>query len=214
VAFEIARLLARDRPVTTVLLVHPSPIESRLLAIDRLVRAVGRLKGHDHSAHTRTMIRVVTALQFLRQARASEVRDWAWRKIVRTVRRPAPRPAAVAPAARTTRHDPAMWQAVVHAVVAYVPRAYEGAVSLFVPPSAGTPTDRGWSRFARQLAIVPVPGDHRSCVTTHADALGDALETQLRGSASDVPCGERIEMLARKARRRRSIRQRTPEQVG
>jgi thioesterase domain-containing protein len=149
------------------------------------------------------MIRIVTALQFLRQARASEVRDWAWRKIVRTLRRPALRSTAVHPAARTSRHDPAMWQAVVHAVVAYVPRAYEGAVSLFVPPSAGTPADRGWSRFARRLAIVTVPGDHRSCVTTHADTLGDALETQLRESASEVVCGERIAMLARKAQRRR-----------
>ncbi len=34
VAFEVARLLSRDREVTNVLMVHPSPVEPRLLTVD------------------------------------------------------------------------------------------------------------------------------------------------------------------------------------
>jgi thioesterase domain-containing protein len=183
VAFEVARLLSRDREITNVLMVHPSPIESRLLAIDRMVGAIGRLRRSDNSAHTRAMVRIVTALQFLRQAQASDVRAWAWRKVQRMLRA---RTDTEGPSIRlrttgTLRHDPLVWETVVHAVIAYVPRAYNGEISLFVPPGHAE-SDRGWGRFASQAAIVPVPGDHRTCVTTYAETLGGALEAQLASS--------------------------------
>jgi thioesterase domain-containing protein/acyl carrier protein len=187
VAFEAARLLSRDREVTNVLMVHPSPVEPRLLTVDRLLRVVTRMRGQDHAAHARTMVRVVMALAFLRRARAADVLGW----VVKRVRRAfAPRPpktdapAAIAPAARgqIRRHDPALWESVVQAVIAYVPRAYAGSVSLLLPPELGAHAAKGWSRFARHVDVVTVPGDHRTCVTTHVETLGAAIESELAGS--------------------------------
>ena len=73
--------------------------------------------------------------------------------------------------------------AVVKAVIAYVPRTYDGSVCLLVPAGSAAQAGRRWSRFAHDVSIVPVPGDHRTCVTTHAETLGSALDAQLSAAA-------------------------------
>jgi thioesterase domain-containing protein/acyl carrier protein len=62
----------------------------------------------------------------------------------------------------------------------YRVRRYDGRIVFFQPQTRhwGLPDDPVcvWRKFADQLEIVSVPGDHSTMCTTHADALSSALD--------------------------------------
>ena len=80
VAYEMARRLAGTRQVTTVVMVHPSPVEPRLAPLDRIIRMSCRLRGRGESARVAATVRVVQALQFAKEAAAADLLAWVRRK--------------------------------------------------------------------------------------------------------------------------------------
>ncbi len=143
------------------------------------------MRGQDHEAHARTMARVVMALAFLRRAPASQLAGWGLGRVRRLFGRLTRKTdVAAAPGGprQIRRHDPVLWESVVQAVIVYVPRAYGGSVSLLLPPELSPQTAKGWGRFVRHVEVVKIPGDHRTCVTSHVETLGSALDTELSKS--------------------------------
>ena len=62
----------------------------------------------------------------------------------------------------------------------YFPGRYGGRVTLF--SSQGGPARQtndptlGWRKLAAEVKVVPIPGNHMTCITTHAEVLGDRLQ--------------------------------------
>jgi thioesterase domain-containing protein/acyl carrier protein len=71
-----------------------------------------------------------------------------------------------------------------HAVVGYIPEPYSGRVVLLrtndLQSRAPDDPTVGWRRFASQLEVCPIPGDHYTCVTEHLESLAASLATYLR----------------------------------
>lgn len=65
------------------------------------------------------------------------------------------------------------------AIATYMPARYAGRVVLLRAADAGGEGDRGWRRVADRLTVHVVPGDHLTCLTTHAAALAERLRACL-----------------------------------
>jgi hypothetical protein len=77
------------------------------------------------------------------------------------------------------RHDDQVWDAVLRAVIAYVPRGYDGEITVLTAAESDGDTDRGWASAARRCHALRVPGTHQTCVTTHLPALAAAVVADL-----------------------------------
>ncbi len=71
---------------------------------------------------------------------------------------------------------------ITRALKAYVPRAYDGTITLIVGQEGRVATDgnhlRHW-RSVGQVNVVTIPGDHGSVVTSRIDGLGTALRAEM-----------------------------------
>jgi amino acid adenylation domain-containing protein len=73
---------------------------------------------------------------------------------------------------------------------AYVPRSYDGPITLLLTePGVDPAIDRsGWSRLAPRTRIALIPGTHHSCITefiaTTAQAVADALHAHIDDAAT------------------------------
>jgi thioesterase domain-containing protein len=65
------------------------------------------------------------------------------------------------------------------AIESYVPPPYAGRVLLLRAANGGREAGLGWRRIAGTLTVQAVPGDHATCVTTHAEALVKHLRASL-----------------------------------
>ena len=166
-------------------MVHPSPVEPRLAPVDAIVRVLCRARGADERTRVAATVRLVQGLKFVREAAVGELAAWLRRKVAGLGRH------AAAPRVMTEgdvrdrgeRHDADAWERNIRAVFAFVPRAYRRRVVLFAPEEEGAALARCWRRAAPRTTLVPVPGNHRACVTTHVETLGAALENELRLAA-------------------------------
>jgi thioesterase domain-containing protein len=195
VAYEIARRVAGTRPVTTVVMIHPSPVEPRLAPVDGVVRLWCRLRRRDEAARVAATVRVVQGLKFVRESTAADLVAWLGRKASARWR--------VEPAAHDTdavardvsgrdeRHDADAWERNIRAVFAFVPRRYQGRVMVFAADGSGSALTRSWGRASPRTSFVAVPGNHRTCVTTHIQTLGASLESELRLASGDSGFGTR-----------------------
>jgi len=69
------------------------------------------------------------------------------------------------------------------AVRAYVPTRYQGRLTLFWTADLNyTPWDptAGWRKVAREVDVVPIVGDHGTCLTTHLDDLAARIRERLQ----------------------------------
>jgi amino acid adenylation domain-containing protein len=190
IAFEIARRLAGERQVTSVLMVYPPAVEPRLAPVDAAIRAAGRLLGRDVRRRVALTLRVGDALRVLAQSRGRGAGRFLAAKLARAFSSASPsrrRPAGAAASAGAPgeRHDPRTWARYIRAVAAYVPRRYEGRVRLFMPEIRTDNETRGWHHAAPRAVVCGIAGDHRGCITTHLDSLARALDRELAGVAHD-----------------------------
>ncbi|MGE3275230.1 MAG: amino acid adenylation domain-containing protein [Vicinamibacterales bacterium] len=186
VAFEVARHLRRERDVVRVLMVHPPAVEPRLAPVDAAIRALCRLTGRDEAARVDLTLRIGDAARVLAQSTARGVARFAVDK-ARRFTRGRTEADGVAALERGVRHDPQVWARYVRAIGAYVPRRLRLPVSLLVSDEASATASQGWLRAAPGARLVPIPGDHRGCVTTHLESLAQAMEAEL--SRPPAPAG-------------------------
>jgi thioesterase domain-containing protein len=68
----------------------------------------------------------------------------------------------------------------------YVSRRYSGSLTILTPresmDESGDPS-RGWKDFAQGVEVHEIPGGHGTCVTAHAQAVGDQLRSCLDKAA-------------------------------
>jgi hypothetical protein len=176
-------------------MVHPSPVEPRLAPVDAVVRLCCRLRRLDEAARVAATVRVVQGLQFVRESAAADLAAWLRRKASASWR--------TAPAAhdasavvhdavnRDERHNAEAWERNIRAVFAFIPRKYHGRVVVFAADESGSALTRNWRRAAPRVSFAAVPGNHRTCVTTHIQELGAALEGELRRATRDLGFGLR-----------------------
>ena len=167
VAFEMARqLTAAGHDVLHVVIVDIAADESARLAL---------------AAHTP----------------ASPV-DTRWRRTLdpiriatRRVRRSLGAARRVAEARHTDAWRSTQWATIVRIVGAYVPRPYDGPVTLLVSrdgrarQSTTDPT-LGWRGVATDLRTIVIPGDHQTCITTHLATLAQHLAGCLSSTIEPV----------------------------
>jgi len=71
------------------------------------------------------------------------------------------------------------------AVMAYVPPRFDGKLLVFWPEDEAVRHPKaarlGWARLAREVKIIPIPGDHHTVVTRHAELIARTILTQGRG---------------------------------
>ncbi len=184
VALELARRLPPGR-VARLLLVHPSPVEPRLRVVERAVRTVCRLRGLDDRGRVDAMVRVVMGLQFVREATFRQQAEWVRRRLRRLGGTQLPGVLADdrggAAAGASMRHDDLMWEHVLRLAIAYVPRWYDGDVTIFGSLPHATARTRGWVETTRRCEFVAIPGTHETCVTAHLSELADAVGRALDG---------------------------------
>lgn len=157
-AFEIARQLRlKGRSVDAVLLLSALPTNASPHA--RLAGAAARALG------------VVLRLDRRRQA-----------DVVRLAKRGFAAAAARVPSVgrRPIRH--ARDGALARLEEGFVPRRYEGPVTVFWPAEAPGPEYgpfRAWQPLVREVEIVRVPGDHNTALTVHAASLAELIRQAL-----------------------------------
>jgi thioesterase domain-containing protein/acyl carrier protein len=161
-AFEIARQLQlRGRRVDAVLLLSALPANGSPHA--RLAGAAARGLG--------------TALRLDRRRQAALVRVAKSSFSAVAFRLPAAGRRPI----RTAR-DPALRRLED----GFVPRRFDGRVTLYWPAEAPGPESgpsAAWRPLAREIEVVPVPGNHQTALTVHADSLGETIRRALAASA-------------------------------
>jgi thioesterase domain-containing protein len=68
----------------------------------------------------------------------------------------------------------------------YAPRPYAGPLTILQPnksPRGGEDLSGGWRDFALAVEVLVIPGGHETCLTAHADAVGEQLQNCLQKAA-------------------------------
>jgi thioesterase domain-containing protein len=201
VAYEVARrLTARGERVERLILIDPTLRNSAVWFLGAPVRALARRLGIPARRRLNTVRTVRDACCAL-QERWTELRARAARALtrLRTTGRlrgssdqaGAPRPAAPAPrrvlseAARSRQHARRRdFEEIVIAVRGYIPGRYEGHIDAIWAKDRLAErhysAQWAWPRVAPDTSVTVVPGNHHTCLTTHVDALADAMRALLR----------------------------------
>jgi thioesterase domain-containing protein len=189
VALEMARRLgASGERVDALVLIDAVAVNARFRGLARLAAAVARLRGAPADERHQVFLRLraialgAEARQASAAARAAAlVRAVARELVGRPWREGGDEPQPGTPEYLQVERD-ARYR---HAVRTYVPRRYEGAVTVLVPSQrAGVAPDLWWHLVSSQVTVVPVPGDHLTCITRHVPGVADALGAALAGRAS------------------------------
>ena len=166
VAFEMAhRLSAAGERVDCLVLVEPPSAATRLRPLHGLLTGWSALRGLDDGARAEQFVRIRWFLRGLSDR-------------VTALRR---RPRDNQPLRRPLTPPPATTLGEIYrrAIEGYVPSRYGGRVVLLRAAEAGGDADRGWHRVTDTLTAQTVPGDHLTCLTTHAATLAERLRACL-----------------------------------
>ncbi|HWN94816.1 MAG TPA: thioesterase domain-containing protein [Methylomirabilota bacterium] len=76
------------------------------------------------------------------------------------------------------------WQVLAYQWVlnSYIPRRHRGRLTLFLTAQHLEETPfvlRQWKRAAPQTRVVPIPGQHLSCITTHLDVIAAQMRAEI-----------------------------------
>jgi thioesterase domain-containing protein len=171
VAWEMAcQLRDRGLEVSKLVIVEPPDIETGRMA--RAIHAVMGTLAKRFRLSDRARVRMMTRALRLAKLRYRPVTTAALRSLPRAITRslrlealPEERRAAIA--AHYSR-----------AVGAYLPRPFDAPVlCLFAEEEDNEQALATWRGHACDLTARDVPGDHNSCIVTHARALAHALST-------------------------------------
>jgi thioesterase domain-containing protein len=159
-AFEIARQLQlRGRRVDAVLLLSALPANGSRHA--RLAGSAARGLGTALRLDRRRQAALVRVAKSSFSAVAFRL-PGAGRRPIRTAR------------------DPAL----LRLEDGFVPRRFDGRVSLYWPAEAPGPEagpSAAWRPLAREVEVVSVPGNHQTALTVHASSLGETIRRALAG---------------------------------
>lgn len=187
IAYEMARRLeARDERVPLLVVIDMPAPDPRLRWVRAAIRAVGALRGLEQARQDEAFL--TWRWRFLQLAEAAQegVRKaivFALERIAAKIRgrfRSSATAASGAAAPSDTEGTDPVSRAFRRMVDMYVPRRLGGRVTLFVsregPVTWVDDATMGWQRLTPHLEIVMVPGNHDSCVTTHAETLARHLQ--------------------------------------
>lgn len=195
IAYEMARRLEAggERVNLLVVIDMPAP-DPRLRWVRAAVRAIGALRRQAPDAQDEAFLTWRWRfLQLSEAARGGVPRALAFAlgKTAQKIRTALGRSTGAAPetggAPGNDGGDP-VGQAFRKMVDKYVPGRYDGRVTLFVsregPVTWVNDATLGWQRVAHPLEVVKVPGNHDTCVTTHAETLAGHLQRCIDHAAS------------------------------
>lgn len=187
IAYEMARRLeARGERVPLLVVIDMPAPDPRLHWVRKAVRAVGTLRGLEQGRQDEAFL--TWRWRFLQVSGAAK--DGAHQAIVFALGRIAAMIRARVRSSGTavpgeaalsnTEGTDAVSMAFRRMVDLYVPRRFQGHVTLFVsregPITWVNDAMMGWQRLTPHVETVMVPGNHDSCVTTHAETLARHLQ--------------------------------------
>jgi syringomycin synthetase protein SyrE len=191
VAFEMAqRLRARGCAVESLIVVNAPAPERRFVALGRIFRTIAPLL---HVAPRRRQVLQLLLVSRIVRIRAAfrrgpgrgigEIGDLLGRIAQNHDRLHAAREAFVDPAL-----DDRAFEMLLQAQRGYRPQPYDGRLTLLwaegePPLYDGDPTN-GWRRFARDVGVVSLPGDHMSAVLEHGERVGALIREILAAGAN------------------------------
>jgi thioesterase domain-containing protein len=192
VAHEMARrLVAAGEEVPLVVVVDAWAYNTRLPLVGRLVDGWADLRRLDEAGRVDLFLEArgainrvasATGSNRLRLLATSVRRLWAaqaGQTLDREPRDGVAERGMVKDFDVVTRHAPAVYELYRRAVLAHVPRPYNGRVALFLSEGPVEEVAGQWKRVARCVEVHAIDGDHTSCITTHVASLARALETCL-----------------------------------
>jgi amino acid adenylation domain-containing protein len=188
VALEMARhLAAAGERVEALVLIDSVALNARFRGLSRLAGAIARARSLGGDERRAVFLRLRTsALRAESVGRSAPGR--AARVALAALRELAGLPASLVgddPVPGTPEH--LQFERDVryrHAVRTYVPRPYDGRLTVLVPEQrAGVASDLWWGLVSDQVRVVRVPGDHLTCVTRHAPEVAAALDGALAAAA-------------------------------
>jgi amino acid adenylation domain-containing protein len=186
VAFEMARQMrAMGLDVDSLVLVDASAVNTRHRGLRSLIRCVGFPLRWDHREQVDCFIRTKQFLvrwhQLSQEGSRAQI-FFLLKKIEKVVQmmikftKPQTKGQA-SPSEILNRH--AKDCAYRLAVRGYIPGPYDGRVTFLCTDAMQSrlPDDPtvGWGRVASQLEVIPIPGDHLNCLTTHVSSLAQHL---------------------------------------
>jgi hypothetical protein len=74
----------------------------------------------------------------------------------------------------------------LHVCRRYIPRPYPGLLTILTPREelrGSEEPSRGWKDFTERVQVHQIPGGHGTCVTVHAQAVGEQLRNCLLKAA-------------------------------
>jgi aspartate racemase len=78
-----------------------------------------------------------------------------------------------------------------HVCRRYVPRCYPGQLTILQPRQrllGSEDPSRGWKGFAQRVEVHLIPGNHLTCLTAHAKAVGEELRNCLQQAGEAADC--------------------------
>jgi len=200
VAYEVARrLVAQGERIERVILLDPTLRNAGAWFLGRPLRALTQRLGMP----TRRRLRAVRALRDAgcalqerwAESRARAARAWTRLLATGHLRGPgdragAPPPVSPAPrralsgAAHARQHARRRdYNEIVIAVRGYIPGRYAGRIDAIWAKDRlserSYAAEVAWPRVAPNTTVTVVPGNHHTCVTTHVDALAEAMRAAL-----------------------------------
>lgn len=185
IVFEMARRLReRDQRVDLVVLIDTHAKNASFRAWNNFVTGFSAAVRIQPPARRRLFLRGRTFLSGLRRAAEQGVLETALFLLKK--------PYSVAKGTGVVKGAPlrgpldarqAVWLKYHDALEEYVPKPYSGRVVLFRSSHLEdrTPGDffAGWQHVCDSFDVVPIAGDHRTCVTTHVDELAAKMRSCL-----------------------------------
>jgi len=185
VAFELARVLqAQGERVAEVLLVDAPGANGRLASllepldwVSSVFRlgCVGRAVSDKFAVFANTVHRATRFLRRTRAAVSSGDATSVWSTVLCRLFRDRGR----------ARPEPSLEDVWRRLTDRYVPRRYDGRVTLLVPQldrAERSTSRRGWRAVTSQLTVHTVPGEHLTCITRYLDRTALRIREVLDGA--------------------------------
>ncbi len=201
VAYEVARrLTARGQRVERLILIDPTLRNSAVWFLSRPLRALARQLGVPARRRLRAVreardkgcalqrrwgdFRAQAARAWARLRRTGQLRGPAGKAAAPRAASPAPRP-DLSETARVRQHARRRdYEEMVIAVRGYIPGRYAGRIDAIWAKDRLAEREYSaqwaWPRVAPDTSVTVVPGNHHTCLTTHVDALAEAMRAALR----------------------------------
>jgi thioesterase domain-containing protein len=190
VAYEVARqLVAHGRRVETLLLIDTVAPSLDFRAAWTLLRRLAMIVRLSPATQRELFRRLKWYTEELQLSGRAGFAGWIallWRKLVGFATRGTSAAAEAGAAPEPVAGDArlALWRQFHHRASVYVPGDYPGRVALFRSTYLDSPRATGtvgrWRMLTSGMEVHPIPGDHFTCVTTHAADLAAAMRPYLQ----------------------------------